>query len=204
MSEDNMRSYLIETESHSKELKLISEAVDASTNLQQAWLRNNVVFNPAGLHRFGRRQDNREPDARFPFKNCEDHLYPNYIAFAHSVSPGKPSAMGLLRFKAWLLDELQHVLKLNVHLVKIRNVDCIEGISLRESWPIANEASTISRSQVKLFGSPDERRQMLYSGDNAGYANFPAVHEAAENPVYWEEKFNEWAPSLGNIRIVID
>lgn len=204
MSDDDMRSYLIETEVHSRELKLISEAVDASTNLQQAWLMSNVVYNPAGFHRFGRRQDNKEPDARFPFKHWEDQLYPNYIAFAHSVSPGKPSAMGLLRFKAWLLDELQHVLKLNVRVIKEKNILMLHGISLRDSWPVANEASTISRSQVKLFGTPDERRTMLYSNESAGYAQFPTVQEAVENPVYWEEKFREWAPSLGNIRIVND
>lgn len=204
MSDDDMRSLLMETSKHSSELKSVSEAVDLSTNLQQAWLLSNIVFNPAGRHRIGRRQDCKEQDAPSPFKNWETQLYPNYITFAHSVGSGRANAMGALRFKNWLMDELQHVLNLNVRIVKIRNVDYIEGISIRDSWPEKGATNTVRISEVNVPGTESEQRQLKYSPDHAGYSKFPTVDQASENPLYWQEKFSEWAPSLNNIRIKND
>ena len=206
MSNDDMKSLLIDTDLHSKELKMVSDAVDASTNLQQAWLMENVVFNPAGCHPIGRRQDQREPNAEMPFKKWETELYPNYITFAHSMSPGRTNAMGAQRFKDWLLDELQHVLRLNVSFFKSRNRNYIQGISLRDSWPDHQTSSTISRHKIKdqLLGSHEEAMIQINDEGSSRYAKYPTVQEAAENPAYWEEKFLEWAPSMGSCRILKD
>ena len=89
-----MRTYLMETNKHSNSLKLYNEAVDVSTNLQQAWLTEDVVFNPVSKHPFGRRIDNKaqsESDTH-PFVDLFNSLYPNYLDYAHGVSSGKPSA----------------------------------------------------------------------------------------------------------------
>ena len=135
MSEDDMRSYLIETNKHSDMLKTFNEAVDITTNIQQAWLTECVVFNPVGQHRFGKRIDNKtEQNSTHPFADWDKLLYASYLDFAHGVSSGKPSAMGLMRFKAWLLDELQNVLRLNVNMIKKGNCYELHGISLRDSY----------------------------------------------------------------------
>jgi P4 family phage/plasmid primase-like protien len=202
MPQGRMRSLLMDTEMHSTELKLISEAVDASTNLQKAWLADNVVFNPVGRHRFGRKIDNRDQDAKTPFKFWEDQIFPNYLAYAHSVSSSRGNAMGLMRFKAWLKDELENVLRINVKIYKERNVWYIEGISLRDSWPASGAETTISISQVPVPGNPNEQRTIKYAQDASGYAFFPTVQEASEDPDGWKKKFLEWAPSLKDFKIL--
>jgi hypothetical protein len=102
------------------------------------------------------------------------------------------------------MDELQHVLNLNIRIVKIRNVDYIEGISIRDSWPEKGTTNTVRISEVNVPGTESEQRQLKYSPDHAGYSKFPTVDQASENPLYWQEKFSEWAPSLNNIRIKND
>jgi len=186
MSEDDMRSYLIETNKHSNMLKTFNDAVDITTNIQQAWLTECVVFNPAGRHKFGKRVDNKgqgDGDSH-PFTDWRTQLYPSYLDFAHGVSSGKPSAMGLMRFKAWLLDELQNVLRLNVAMIKKGHCYELQGISLREAWPSKK---------------PGIKAEPNYEG-------YPTVHEAAEDPQKWEEQLREWIPEtvIRDIKILKD
>ena len=185
MSEDDMRSYLIETNKHSNMLKTFNEAVDITTNIQQAWLTECVVFNPVGQHRFGKRIDNKtEQNSTHPFADWDKLLYASYLDFAHGVSSGKPSAMGLMRFKAWLLDELQNVLRLNVSMVKKGNCYELRGISLRDSYAT--------------------RKPGIYALPN--FEGYPTVNEAAEDPQKWEEQLREWIPEsiIKDIKILKD
>ena len=185
MSDGEMRTYLMETNKYSNSLKIYNEAVDVSTNLQQAWLIENVVFNPVGKHPFGRRIDNKgqsETDSH-PFVDWSNSLYPNYLDYAHGVSSGKPSAMGLQRFKSWLLDELQNVLRLNVKMIKKGNVWQLHGISLR---------------------ADTNRLPGVYSVPN--FEGYPTVNEASEDPARWEEQLRTWIPEriLQDIQILKD
>lgn len=185
MSEDDMRSYLIETNKHSNMLKKFNEAVDITTNIQQAWLTECVVFNPVGQHRFGKRIDNKtDQNSTHPFADWDRLLYASYLDFAHGISSGKPSAMGLMRFKAWLLDELQNVLRLNVAMVKKGNCYELRGISLRDSFAA--------------------RKPGIYALPN--FEGYPTVNEAAEDPKKWEEQLREWIPEsiIKDIKILKD
>ena len=144
-----------------------------------------LSFNPVGKHPFGRRIDNKaqsESDTH-PFVDWSNSLYPNYLDYAHGVSSGKPSAMGLQRFKSWLLDELQNVLRLNVRMIKKGNVWQLHGISLR---------------------ADSNRLPGVYSVPN--FEGYPTVNEAAEDPARWEEQLRTWIPEriLKDIQILKD
>tara|TARA_R100001079_G_scaffold23988_1_gene12053 strand:- start:42389 stop:45112 length:2724 start_codon:yes stop_codon:yes gene_type:complete len=205
MPEGRMRSLLMDTEMHSNELKIFSEAVDSATNLQKAWLTDNVVFNPAGRHRFGRKIENRDSDSKTSknlYCHWEDQIFPNYLAYAYSVSSSKGNAMGLQRFRSWLQDELQNVLGLNVKFYKNRSTWWIEGISLRSSWPEKDYTNSATVNAAWMIGTDSEQRLIKQQPGAHGYNYFPTVQEAAEDPDKWKEIFLEWAPSLNTVRVI--
>ena len=198
MSEERMRSLLIDTNRHSAKLKAISEDVDASTNLQKKWLLEKVVYNPAAATAFGNLKDNREQGAKSPYKYWNTKLYANYCDFAHSQTAGKSGAMNLSRFKDWLLQELQHVLNLNVEVKTIRGASHLTCISLRDSWPEKQEHTLPPGEEThfrKHLPVPNEFKNDM---THAEYRQYPTVYQASEEPEKWEQIFKEWGPSLPN------
>jgi phage/plasmid-associated DNA primase len=150
MSEDDMRSLLMETSTHVPFFQKYEKAQSLRSNPMLDWLDNKIVF---------------EPNASTPVGYCKvaagggsgvyinwgTWLYPSYAEFCRSCNVG---IISRARFEVLLMDIIQHQLKLNAYTMKNTAGLRVNNIGIRDSNGKYEDYPSI----VELAANPDEYR----------------------------------------------
>ena len=144
MSEDEMRSLLMETSEHVPFFKKYEKTQSLRSNPMLDWLDNKIVFMP----------NNKVPVGYCKFNagsylSWSEWLYPSYAEFCRNCNVG---IISRARFEVLLMDIMQHQLKVNVYSMKINHSLFVFNVAIRANENKYSEYPSI----VELAGNPEE------------------------------------------------
>jgi len=137
MSEEEMRSLLLETSANSKFFAKHESEQALKSNPILDWLDHCVVYDIGVRSAIGFLQPTAPGESRY-YKHSTEWLYASYVEFCRSCGVGN---VGRSRFEGLLLDICRHQLKLKVfgkketNGFKLFNLTIREGKPKYEGWP---------------------------------------------------------------------
>jgi len=154
MTEEDMRSYLMETSKHVDFFQKYEKMQSLRSNPLLDWMEHNLVFDPDHSCQIGFCKTN--PGGGSNYYNWNVWLYPNYAEFCRSCNVG---TMSRSRFEPLFLDICKHQLKVNVFSKKnvkglrIFNVGLRDGnASKYEEYPSLVEVAANPEEYLPFYG----------------------------------------------------
>jgi putative DNA primase/helicase len=148
MSEDDMRSYLMETSKHVDFFQRYEKEQSLRSNPVLDWMSQHVVYDPNVMASIGTCK-NSQGSSNF-YQNSQYWLYPSYAEFCRSCNVG---FVGRGRFEVLFFDICKHQLKLNVYSRKTNKGLQVFNAVIRESNPSKYETYP---SIVEVASNPQE------------------------------------------------
>ena len=148
MTEDDMRSYLMETAQHVEFFKWYEKEQSLRSNPVLDWMSQNVVYDPGIKTAIGTCKN--APGSSNFYENNSHYLYPDYAEFCRSCNVG---FVGRGRFEVLFFDICKHQLKLNVWSEKTNKGLLVFNAVLRKSNPTRYETYP---SIVEVASNPQE------------------------------------------------
>jgi hypothetical protein len=154
MSENEMRSYLMETAKHVDFFQKYEKAQSLRSNPLLDWMDKHVVFDPGvaaviGTCKAGKGGGNF-------YDKYSEWMYPSYAEFCRSCNVG---FVGRSRFEVLFFDICKHQLKLNVFAksegrgIKIINAALRDSnLTKYERYPSVVEVSANPEKYFELYG----------------------------------------------------
>ena len=130
MSEDDMRSYLMETSKHVDFFQRYEKEQSLRSNPVLDWMSQHVVYDPGSKSVVGTCK-NAQGSNNF-YQNWQQWLYASYAEFCRSCNVG---FVGRGRFEVLFFDICKHQLKLNVFSKKTNKGLMVFNAVTRESNP---------------------------------------------------------------------
>jgi P4 family phage/plasmid primase-like protien len=169
MSEEDMRSYLMETAKHVDFFQRYEKEQSLRSNPVLDWMDKHLVFDPGvrsvlGICKAAQGTNNY-------YNNWNQWLYPSYAEFCRGTNIG---SVGRGRFEVLFFDICKHQLKINVFSKKTTKGLQIFNVAIRESNPTKYENYP---SVVEVAANPEKYAPM--------YGVDPTMdnHERMEEPV---------------------
>jgi P4 family phage/plasmid primase-like protien len=169
MSEEDMRSYLMETAKHVDFFQRYEKEQSLRSNPVLDWMDKHLVFDPGvrsvlGICKAAQGTNNY-------YNNWNQWLYPSYAEFCRGTNIG---SVGRGRFEVLFFDICKHQLKINVFSKKTTKGLQIFNVAIRESNPSKYENYP---SVVEVAANPEKYAPM--------YGVDPTMdnHERMEEPV---------------------
>jgi P4 family phage/plasmid primase-like protien len=130
MSEEDMRSYLMETAKHVDFFQRYEKEQSLRSNPVLDWMDKHLVFDPGiksvlGICKAAQGTSNY-------YNNWNQWLYPSYAEFCRGTNIG---SVGRGRFEVLCLDICKHQLKLNIFTKKTTKGLLVFNVAVRESNP---------------------------------------------------------------------
>ena len=148
MSEEDMRTYLMETAQHVDFFKWYEKEQSLRSNPVLDWMSQNVVYDPGIKTAIGTCKN--APGSSNFYENNSHYLYPDYAEFCRSCNVG---FVGRGRFEVLFFDICKHQLKLNVWSEKTNKGLLVFNAVLRKSNPTRYETYP---SIVEVASNPQE------------------------------------------------
>ncbi|NBS68779.1 hypothetical protein EBT31_07660 [bacterium] len=169
MSEEDMRSYLMETAKHVDFFQRYEKEQSLRSNPVLDWMDKHLVYDPGimsvlGICKAAQGTNNY-------YQNWNQYLYPSYAEFCRGTNIG---SVGRGRFEVLFFDICKHQLKINVFSKKTTKGLQIFNVAIRESNPSKYENYP---SVVEVAANPEKYAPM--------YGVDPTMdnHERMEEPV---------------------
>ena len=169
MSEEDMRSYLMETAKHVDFFQRYEKEQSLRSNPVLDWMDKHLVFDPGvrsvlGICKAAQGTNNY-------YNNWNQWLYPSYAEFCRGTNIG---SVGRGRFEVLFFDICKHQLKINVFSKKTTKGLQIFNVAIRESNPTKYENYP---SVVEVAANPEKYAPM--------YGVDPTMdnHDRMEEPV---------------------
>jgi putative DNA primase/helicase len=152
MSEEDMRSYLMETSKHVDFFQRYEKEQSLRSNPVLDWMDKHLVFDPGiqsalGVCKHAQGTNNY-------YKDWNMYLYPSYAEFCRSTNIG---SVGRGRFEVLFFDICKHQLKINVYSKKTTRGLQIFNVAIRESNPTKYENYP---SVVEVAANPEKYAPM--------------------------------------------
>lgn len=156
MTEEDMRTYLMETSTKVKFFKKYEKTQNLRSNPLLDWLEHKVVYDPGVASPIGVLK-NSSPGSQHFYSNYDKWLYASYAEFCRQCNVGTLSRG---RFEPLLLDICLHQLKLNVYGFKAgRGGMRVANIAVAEAnpdkyqqYPSIVEVATDKDKYRELYG----------------------------------------------------
>jgi putative DNA primase/helicase len=148
MSEEDMRTYLMETAQHVEFFQRYEKEQSLRSNPVLDWMSQNVVYDPGLKTAIGTCKN--APGSSNFYENNSHYLYPDYAEFCRSCNVG---FVGRGRFEVLFFDICKHQLKLNVWSKKTNKGLLVFNAVLRKSNPTRYETYP---SIVEVASNPQE------------------------------------------------
>jgi phage/plasmid-associated DNA primase len=148
MSEEDMRTYLMETAQHVEFFQRYEKEQSLRSNPVLDWMSQNVVYDPGLKTAIGTCKN--APGSSNFYENNSHYLYPDYAEFCRSCNVG---FVGRGRFEVLFFDICKHQLKLNVWSEKTNKGLLVFNAVLRKSNPTRYETCP---SIVEVASNPQE------------------------------------------------
>ena len=152
MSEEDMRSYLMETAKHVDFFQRYEKEQSLRSNPVLDWMDKHLVFDPGvraalGVCKHAQGTNNY-------YKDWDRYMYPSYAEFCRGTNIG---SVGRGRFEVLFFDICKHQLKLNVFSKKTTKGLQIFNVAIRESNPSKYEQYP---SVVEVAANPEKYAPM--------------------------------------------
>jgi putative DNA primase/helicase len=152
MSEEDMRSYLMETAKHVDFFQRYEKEQSLRSNPVLDWMDKHLVFDPGvrsvlGICKSAQGTNNY-------YQNWNQWMYPSYAEFCRGTNIG---SVGRGRFEVLFFDICKHQLKLNVFSKKTTKGLQIFNVAIRESNPSKYEQYP---SVVEVAANPEKYAPM--------------------------------------------
>jgi len=152
MSEEDMRSYLMETSKHVDFFQRYEKEQSLRSNPVLDWMDKHLVFDPGiksalGVCKHAQGTNNY-------YKDWNMYLYPSYAEFCRSTNIG---SVGRGRFEVLFFDICKHQLRINVYSKKTTKGLQIFNVAIRESNPSKYEHYP---SVVEVAANPEKYAPM--------------------------------------------
>lgn len=165
MTEEDMRTYLMETSTKVKFFKKYEKTQNLRSNPLLDWLEHKVVYDPGVASPVGVLK-NSSPGSQHFYSNYDKWLYASYAEFCRQCNVGTLSRG---RFEPLLLDICLHQLKLNVYGFKAgRGGMRVANIAVAEADP---DKYRQYPSIVEVATDKDKYRELY--GDKLEYSDEP-------------------------------
>jgi putative DNA primase/helicase len=159
MTEEDMRTYLMETSKKVKFFKKYEKTQNLRSNPLLDWLEHKVVYDPGIASPIGFLKSS-SPGSPYFYSNYDKWLYTSYAEFCRQCNVGTLSRN---RFEPLLLDICVHQLKLNVYAFKnargmrVANIAVVEANPDKyHSYPSIVEVATDKDKYRELYGNAIE------------------------------------------------
>jgi P4 family phage/plasmid primase-like protien len=172
MSEEDMRSYLMETAKHVDFFQRYEKEQSLRSNPVLDWMDKHLVFDPGvrsvlGICKAAQGTNNY-------YNNWNQWLYPSYAEFCRGTNIG---SVGRGRFEVLFFDICKHQLKINVFSKKTTKGLQIFNVAIRESNPTKYENYP---SVVEVAANPEKYAPMY--GVDPTMDNNAIINEPVEVP----------------------
>jgi P4 family phage/plasmid primase-like protien len=152
MSEEDMRSYLMETAKHVDFFQRYEKEQSLRSNPVLDWMDKHLVFDPGiksvlGICKAAQGTSNY-------YNNWNQWLYPSYAEFCRGTNIG---SVGRGRFEVLFFDICKHQLKINVFSKKTTKGLLVFNVAIRESNPTKYEHYP---SVVEVAANPEKYASM--------------------------------------------
>jgi len=154
MTEEEMRSYLMETSKRVEFFKKYEKLQNLRSNPLLDWLEHKVIYDPGVASAIGFTK-NAPMGSSNIYDNQDKWLYASYAEFSRQCNTG---VMSRSRFEVLLMDILTHQLDLKVFSkrttrgVRIINVAVRESSPKYEGWPSVVEISSDRQKYKEFYG----------------------------------------------------
>ena len=154
MTEEEMRSYLMETSKRVEFFKKYEKMQNLRSNPLLDWLEHKVIYDPGVASAIGFTK-NAPMGSSNIYANQDKWLYASYAEFSRQCNTG---VMSRSRFEVLLMDILTHQLDLKVFSkrttrgVRIINVAVRESSPKYEGWPSVVEISSDRLKYKEFYG----------------------------------------------------
>jgi phage/plasmid-associated DNA primase len=154
MTEEEMRSYLMETSKRVEFFKKYEKMQNLRSNPLLDWLEHKVIYDPGIASAIGFTK-NAPMGSSNIYANQDKWLYASYAEFSRQCNTG---VMSRSRFEVLLMDILTHQLDLKVFSkrttrgVRIINVAVRESSPKYEGWPSVVEISSDRQKYKEFYG----------------------------------------------------
>jgi phage/plasmid-associated DNA primase len=154
MTEEEMRSYLMETSKRVEFFKKYEKMQNLRSNPLLDWLEHKVIYDPGIASAIGFTK-NAPMGSSNIYANQDKWLYASYAEFSRQCNTG---VMSRSRFEVLLMDILTHQLDLKVFSkrttrgVRIINVAVRESSPKYEGWPSVVEISSDREKYKEFYG----------------------------------------------------
>lgn len=154
MTEEEMRSYLMETSKRVEFFKKYEKMQNLRSNPLLDWLEHKVIYDPGVASAIGFTK-NAPMGSSNIYANQDKWLYASYAEFSRQCNTG---VMSRSRFEVLLMDILTHQLDLKVFSkrttrgVRIINVAVRESSPKYEGWPSVVEISSDREKYKEFYG----------------------------------------------------
>jgi len=154
MTEEEMRSYLMETSKRVEFFKKYEKMQNLRSNPLLDWLEHKVIYDPGVASAIGFTK-NAPMGSSNIYANQDKWLYASYAEFSRQCNTG---VMSRSRFEVLLMDILTHQLDLKVFSkrttrgVRIINVSVRESSPKYEGWPSVVEISSDRLKYKEFYG----------------------------------------------------
>ena len=154
MTEEEMRSYLMETSKRVEFFKKYEKMQNLRSNPLLDWLEHKVIYDPGVASAIGFTK-NAPMGSSNIYANQDKWLYASYAEFSRQCNTG---VMSRSRFEVLLMDILTHQLDLKVFSkrttrgVRIINVAVRESSPKYEGWPSVVEISSDRQKYKEFYG----------------------------------------------------
>jgi phage/plasmid-associated DNA primase len=154
MTEEEMRSYLMETSKRVEFFKKYEKLQNLRSNPLLDWLEHKVIYDPGVASAIGFTK-NAPMGSSNIYDNQNKWLYASYAEFSRQCNTG---VMSRSRFEVLLMDILTHQLDLKVFSkrttrgVRIINIAVRESSPKYEGWPSVVEISSDRQKYKEFYG----------------------------------------------------
>ena len=154
MSEEEMRSYLMETSKRVEFFKKYEKMQNLRSNPLLDWLEHKVIYDPGIASAIGFTK-NAPMGSSNIYANQDKWLYASYAEFSRQCNVG---VMSRNRFEPLLMDILTHQLNLKVFSkrttrgVRVINIAVRESSPKYEGWPSVVEISSDRQKYQEFYG----------------------------------------------------
>lgn len=154
MTEEEMRSYLMETSKRVEFFKKYEKMQNLRSNPLLDWLEHKVIYDPGVASAIGFTK-NAPMGSSNIYANQDKWLYASYAEFSRQCNTG---VMSRSRFEVLLMDILTHQLDLKVFSkrttrgVRIINIAVRESSPKYEGWPSVVEISSDRQKYKEFYG----------------------------------------------------
>jgi len=153
MSEEDMRSYLMETSKHVDFFQRYEKEQSLRSNPVLDWMDKHLIFDPEAKTLLGNCKTAQGTNNYY--SNWNLHLYPSYSEFCRSSNIG---SVGRARFEVLFFDICKHQLKLNVYSKKTNKGLLVLNAAVRDSsakyegYPSVVEVAANPEKYTPMYG----------------------------------------------------